>query len=276
MSPKHAPRPKRPRRALPTLIDALEPRQLLTAATLPGTSLADTFVVSRGEDESQVFVDVTTSGSTTRHTYDRAATTSLTINAAGSDDRLVLDLVRRNPFLDNLITFNGDAGSDRIDVSGSADFRRRLTFAYSDYIGSAGTLTSGDRDAAFTGVENFKVSTVSLLTIVTPGGADTLTLTSPEAGHNRLSGTTIDSSGALITLRPVTFTDAETVTIDASTLETATSQHDSLTVATAGMVAANLGLLRLLPGGGTNTLTLEGGTTPFEAVAPALFYPPCP
>lgn len=69
------------------LIDALEPRQLL--ATLPGTSLADTFVVSRSEDESQIFVDQTTSGVTTRHTYDRATTSSLAINADAGDDRLV-------------------------------------------------------------------------------------------------------------------------------------------------------------------------------------------
>jgi hypothetical protein len=43
------------------LIEPLESRQLLTAEILSGTASADTFIVSRNEEETQIFVDVTTS-----------------------------------------------------------------------------------------------------------------------------------------------------------------------------------------------------------------------
>src|SRR6185369_3983020 len=109
----------------------------------------------------------------------------------------------------------------------------------------------------------------------TPGGADVITIDSPAAGQNRISGT---SGGT--PFESITFRNVASVTIDAGTNDTGASQDDTITFV-GNLVALGLTNLTLSTGDGNDQvsfaqlgttgsvqITVGGGTGTDELVGP--------
>ncbi len=178
-----------------------------------------------------------------------------------TDDTLVVDLSRGD--LPLPVTFHGGAGGyDTLVILGMV----AGTYTPGQVFGD-GTIQAGVSSISFTGLEPILIdgATVtgtgptgldtsarpSTLTFTTPGGVDVITIDSPAAGQNRISGT----SGG-VAFESITFTNIQTVVIDTGTHDVAGSDADSITIVS-GLVATGLANLTITTGTGDDVLRVQ-------------------
>ncbi|MFO1521475.1 MAG: LEPR-XLL domain-containing protein [Kiritimatiellia bacterium] len=186
----------------------------------------------------------------------------LTINGLdATDDTLLADLGRGDLPLG--VTFNGGAGGyDTLVVRGVDGGSYTPGAVFGD-----GVVTAGASVISFTGLEPVVIdgssvtgtapggSDVSALpatfTFTTPGGADNLTIDSPAAGRNRISGT----SGG-VAFESITFTNIATLVIDTGAND-ASGDEDDIVLVSGNVVAAGLTQINLMLGSGDDRVDLS-------------------
>jgi hypothetical protein len=102
------------------------------------------------------------------------------------------------------------------------------------------------------------------MTLVTPNGADVLTIDSPVAGQNRISGT----SGG-VGFESLTISSIPSLVLDLAKNDGITGD-DSLTINASGLVATGLTQLSLNAGAGNNTFNIQGGSAKLDPSLGAL------
>ena len=186
----------------------------------------------------------------------------LTINGLdATDDTLLADLARGD--LPLAITFNGgDGGYDTLVVLGVSGGSYTPGAVFGD-----GVVTAGASVISFTGLEPVVIdgssvtgtapggSDVSALpatfTFTTPGGADNLTIDSPAAGQNRISGT----SGG-VAFESITFTNIATMIIDTGAND-ASGDEDDIVLVSGNLEATWLTQIHLILGSGDDQVDLS-------------------
>ena len=192
--------------------------------------------------------------------------TQLDITGQGND-LLTLDFT--TPFA-LPITFAGAAGDSLGIVGGN------LT---AQYIPTAGITGAGNiqvgtgpgSSIAFTGVSALNVSALTSFAFITSGGSDNITIDSPAAAVNRISGTT---NG--IAFVPVTFSGVGSVSVNTAGANDSGAFDDTITIPSSGLVAAGLQNFSVITGSGNDmlldyadsyTLPVAGGTFTFDGGA---------
>jgi hypothetical protein len=183
-----------------------------------------------------------------------ADTASVVITGAnGEDDQLTIDYAVGGFFsISDGITFtnvDGVAGTDRLSIVGDGVVSG--SYLPSATVPGSGTVTVGGTAVTLAGVEQVAVSGLTGFTLTTPGSADVLTVDSPAAGQNRVSGT---SDGASFV--PLTFSAVTSFTLDAAANDAAGSGSDSVLVSSGGS-AAGLMTFSLNTGAGEDAVTVD-------------------
>jgi Ca2+-binding RTX toxin-like protein len=181
-----------------------------------------------------------------------SAVNQIVVHGSTDSDRLIVDHSGGPIDPSGGITFEGEtgAGVDELVVIGDGG---NGTYRPETNLGS-GTFAVANSTITFRGLEPVQASGFATLTLTTPGSADVLTIDSPAAGRNRISGT---SDGAA--LEAVTFFDVAILTLDLATNDAAAAD-DVVTLAAPGLVAAGLSSLAVQLGPG-NDLFASSATT---------------
>jgi len=132
-------------------------------------------------------------------------------------------------------TINGGAGIDNLTIQQGAVATATYNPSNSAAAGLAGNITLPALAIAFSGFDATSTMTlqdVTMLTVQTLGGADNLTIDSPSAGRNRVTGTT-----AGVIVAPLQFFNLTSLIVDAGNGDAATD-NDSVTLGS--LVAASL------------------------------------
>jgi hypothetical protein len=180
---------------------------------------------------------------------------TLTIfGGAGSDTAIV-----RGPFSSKVIfnggpNFTGNGDSMQIIGSGSEN----AVYNPSTINSGDGTVNVGGQTIVFNGLEPLIASNLASMTLVTPNGPDSLTIDSPAAGQNRISGT----SGG-VGFESLTVFSIPSLILDLSRND-GPSGDDSITINSSGLVATGLTQLSLNAGSGNNTFNIQGGTAKLD------------
>jgi Ca2+-binding RTX toxin-like protein len=151
---------------------------------------------------------------------------SLTINGSIDDDTLTINYANGNPIPTGGLTFNGNGETNGDDLIINGDSSNTGVYTPSSTTNGDGNVTIDGSSINFTGLEPVTVSDMASFTFVTPNGADVLTVDSPVAGQNRVSGT----SGG-IGFEALTFGNIGSFAIDAATNGGA-GDNDSVTFST--------------------------------------------
>lgn len=187
-----------------------------------------------------------------------------------TDDTLIVDLSQGD--LPLSLTFHGGAGGyDTLVITGVTVGSYTPGQVFGD-----GTIQAGATFISFTGLEPVFIDGASVsgagpmgldtttlpstLTFITPLSADAITIDSPAAGQNRISGT----SGG-VPFESITFTNIQTVLIDTGTNDEADADGDTITIA-GDLVATGLKNLAITTGSGDDTLVVQ--TAHFTLPAP--------
>ena len=185
-------------------------------------------------------------------------TTAIQVNGSSDNDILTLDYANGVALPTGGLTFVGSTGTNSMSVSGSGITTG--SYAPSSTTDGTGTLTLDGRNAAFSGLSPLTVSGVTNFTFTTPNSADTLSIDSPAAGQNRISGT----SGG-VGFEALTFFDITNLTIDAATNDgVGGGSGDDAVSIDASLVATGLSSLTI------NTGTAGSG---FSGVSAAVNLP---
>jgi hypothetical protein len=115
----------------------------------------------------------------------------------------------------------------------------------------------GARSIAFTGLEPVTISDFAELNMVMPNSRDLLHIDSPDAGQNRVRGT----SGG-VEFEALTFFDITNFILNTGAADGA-FPSDVITIHPPGLVAAGLERFRLIGGVGDDTLNLDSGFLAF-------------
>jgi len=180
---------------------------------------------------------------------------TLTIfGGAGSDTAIV-----RGPFASKIIfnggpNFTGNGDSMQIIGTGSES----AVYTPSTLNSGDGTVSVGGQTIVFGGLEPLIASNLASMTLVTPNGADVLTIDSPAAGKNRISGT----SGG-VGFESLTISSIPSLVLDLAKNDGITGD-DSLTINASGLVATGLTQLSLNAGAGNNTFSIQGGSAKLD------------
>ena len=177
---------------------------------------------------------------------------NLTIfGGAGSDTAII-----RGPF-NSKITFNGGpnftGNGDSMQIVGTGT--ENAVYSPSTLNSGDGTVNVGSQLIIFNGLEPLIASNLASMTFVTPNGSDLLTIDSPAAGQNRISGT----SGG-VGFESLTISSIPSLVLDLSRNDGAGGSDDTLTINTSGLVATGLTQLSLNAGIGNNTFNIQGGS----------------
>jgi hypothetical protein len=199
----------------------------------------------------------------------------ITINGLGGDDDLIVDYVNGDPVPEGGLHFEGGIGADEVVLTGTGS--EHGTYLPDSLVTGEGTLTVDGHVITFSGLEPVLVSAFFEFTLVTPNSNDALTVDSPLAGSNRISGT----SGS-VAIEAITFFDIDHFKIDtaandgplANTNDAVTFSSDlvatgllSLTIETgegddlingSSVTAAASAGLTILAGAGNDTVTGGG------------------
>ncbi|MCI0681011.1 MAG: FG-GAP-like repeat-containing protein [Gemmataceae bacterium] len=189
-------------------------------------------------------------------------------NGMDGDDTLTVDLSDGDPIPTDGVTFNGDSQTatpgDRLDVIGDGSD----VGAYNPSAATPGDGTvqiAGKGTIVFTGLEPMTVSNMASFTLTTPNSDDVLTIDSPAAGQNRISGT----SGG-VGFEALTFFDVAAFILDTGTND-GVLPNDQITLDATGLVASGLVDFTVSTGAGADSLTVQstsyatpGSTTGFS------------
>jgi len=180
---------------------------------------------------------------------------TLTIfGGAGSDTAIV-----RGPFTSKVI-FNGGpnftGAGDSMQIIGTGG--ESATYTPSAVNSGDGAVLVGGQTILFGGLEPLVTSNLASMTLVTPNGADSLTIDSPAAGQNRISGT----SGG-VGFESLTVSSIPTLILDLAKNDGITPD-DTLTINSSGLVASGLTQFSLNAGAGNNTFNIQGGSAKLD------------
>jgi Ca2+-binding RTX toxin-like protein len=231
----------------------------LNAAGDADDGTADDFVVEVvGGTTLQVS---TNAGATVLLSLDQVDVASLVVNGSSDDDTLTVDLTNGDSIPAGGITFNGNGQmtGDGLIVIGAG--MESGTYTPDSTTSGSGVVGIDGAAITFTGVEPVTVSDMADFTYVAPNGTDLISVDSPAADQNRLSGTT-----GGVAFDTLTFFDIVGFTVDASA--GTASDSDNVTFAS-DLVASGLKSFTVTTGDGADTvdaanvtslgLTLNGG-----------------
>jgi uncharacterized delta-60 repeat protein len=198
------------------------------------------------------------------------ATSLVVVRGVDADnDELTLDYSAGAFSLSRGVQFDGGSGgSDRLVVVGDG----LLTGGYtpSSATPGSGLVTVGETPVNFSGLEPVVVSGMTHFTFVTPSSQDVLTIDSPLAGQNRISGT----SGGF-PFESLAFFDVVRFTLDSATNDAAVPD-DAIAISSVGLVATGLTNFTIVSGAGSDSvhvssmsyrLPAAGGAFAFDAGA---------
>ena len=197
-----------------------------------------------------------TDGSTYTYTID--LTKPLLIDAGSRNDRVVLDAD-----LGNTITLRAMHGTDELLImgknaaTGSYVPGTNTTDGIDDNDDYRGSLVIGSTTINFHEFETTSrvlVQDIGAFTFRTPLVTDLLTLDSPVAGRNRVTGT---SNG--VDLVPMTFFNVTTLVVDTATFDGGAG-NDRLTLTSSGFVATGLANVTYNAGTGNDLLVLNASS----------------
>jgi hypothetical protein len=237
-------------------IDALD-AAVSGAISLPITGAAgnDTYYLKRNGSLLEIYNNATGTGTPIlrdQFVYYE----SLHFNTGDGNDRVIIDRAGGNPLPAGGVFVDGAAASasDVVQIIGGG---AAATYKPSGAVAGRGVVTLAGSTAAITllGTEELEFSNLSGLTLVTPNAADTLTVSAPTAGTNRISG----SSGAM-TFRPATLSGAIPLTIDVAANDAAGGSVDSITIS-----AAAGSSVRFISGAGHDSMTVSSGAISFDS-----------
>ena len=225
-------------------IEDLDPLNAITfnidALTQANDGTGDNFNV--GLIAGRINVDV---NGTTVLNEDAADIAGLNINGSNDDDTLTVDLSAGSPIPAGSINFAGSsqttADSLRVTSAGAS----KATYTPSGTTSGSGKIVIDGGTINMTGTEPVSFNGLNSLTVVTPNGADNLTVDSPSANVDRVAGT----SGG-IAFSSVSFSAVANVTIDAAT--NGGTAADSVTFS--GNLSAAASSLTVNTGNGTDTI----------------------
>ncbi len=180
------------------------------------------------------------------------------------------------------VTIRGNIGANRVEIQGNGATNGFYegnsapvpTLVTQDPTGAAvatdlgGFISVGSTTVTFqddTTASQVYVHDVTNFTYETPNSADTLTLDSPQAGRQRISGT---SSG--VGLVPLVFSNVANLGIDTGTNDFGGSGDDSVTLA-GNALATGLQSISLNTGAGNDTVTVDD-TNVFYNLAGGIRY----
>ncbi|HBW82795.1 MAG TPA: hypothetical protein DEF79_02020, partial [Gammaproteobacteria bacterium] len=196
--------------------------------------------------------------------------TNLIINGRPStDDTLIVDLSAGDIPI-NVIYHGGDEGFDTLVVNGAQNGRYTPGEVFGD-----GVIQSGLSLISFTGLEPVIVDgtgdsdgTFTFETPVTAGGGnDVITIDSPAAGQNRISGT----SGG-VAFESITFSNFLHFVVDTGANDSAGSDHDEIQFASP-LSAAGLETLTVQSGAGDDIFFIAQASVSLSgADAPILIF----
>jgi hypothetical protein len=219
-----------------------------------GTSGDDTYYLrlNAAGTHLELFLNATGTG-TPSYTSVLSTLSTVSFDGMTGNDRLIVDLVNGLPIPSGGVSFAGGAhtAGDRLTVLGTAG--HSAVYAPSGITNGSGTFTIAGRTVSTLGIEPIDVSGFASLSVVTPNANDVLSVTSAQAGQNTISGT----SGGLA-FSPLAFSSIATVIVAANAND-AGGGNDSLTISSAGLIAAGINRLQYESGTGANSLTIEGG-----------------
>jgi fibronectin type 3 domain-containing protein len=236
-------------------MEPLEPIQLLANIVVNGDAGDNIFGLRLHPDTQNYpdIVQVLVSGVPT-HELPRQQIDSLTINAGGGNDWLIVDFTYGNPLRDGALAYNAGGNSgDMLLLLGQSSLTAHIQPSATANRGGSAVL--GGREMSFTGVEDIYAGTFQAVSLITPNAEDALAIDSPSAGVNRISGTSGSAN-----LSRLNFANVGKVVLDLG-VNDAEAGDDTLSISADGMVATGLNLLKLMAGAGENALSLAGGTT---------------
>lgn len=225
-------------------------------------------------------INVDVNGSTVLN-EDTADIASLTINGSNDDDTLNVNLSGGSPIPTGGINFNASSQTTNDSLVVTSAGASKASFAPSGTTSGTGTVSVDGGTISVTGTEPVSFVGLAELTIVTPSDADVLTVDSPAANTDRVSGT----SGG-VSFSPVSFSSVASTIIDAATngasgADNVTFSGDlsasasSLTINTGNgpdvvnaaavltrgvTINTNLGADDIVGGGGNDSINGGGGT----------------
>jgi hypothetical protein len=194
--------------------------------------------------------------------YAISTTNGILIEAGSSDDRIIID-----GSLGVNVTVRGMAGNDTLVVQGNGAANGSYLPASAVEAGHpfgngldeldslAGTVTVGATTIDFAEFEPLVISGVGSFTFITPNAADVLTVDSPAAGQNRISG----SSGG-VPFEAITFFDVTNFTVDMATND-GSGANDLFTIAPPGLVASGLAMFTVNGGPGNDVFRVRSSAT---------------
>jgi Metallo-peptidase family M12/RTX calcium-binding nonapeptide repeat (4 copies) len=251
--------------------------------TITRNSATQATVTVQAFDNSDFTDPITVPGpgpATTTYSYTIDPTRPILVEAGAGNDRIVLDAT-----LGSSITVHGMSGDDQLVVLGNGVGSATYCPGGSAPVGLdgaasfGGSITAGSTSITFSEFEttgSVTIQDVTGVTVVTPFGVDDLTLSSPAAGQNQLSG----SSGT-VGLVPLTTVNVGRLTVDGASNDTLPgpvgdtisvrglgapvtintgASGDTLTVDLAGGTPLPAGSLTFNGGGGSNRLVVRGSS----------------
>ncbi len=211
-----------------------------------GNGMADTFRLVRNGANLEVYL-----GNNLSQTLTFASITNLTVQGSSDNDTLTLDFSGGDVMPSGGIVYTGGTGNNSLIASGAGNVATG-SYTPSSTTNGSGTLTLGGKSLAFSGLTPLIVSGITDFTFTTPNGDDSLTIDSPGAGQNRISGT----SGG-VGFGALTFSTIPNFTLNASANDDGTPS-DSVTLNASGLVATGLVSFSLMSGAGGSGITLNG------------------
>ncbi|MCY2953883.1 MAG: hypothetical protein NTU53_18220 [Planctomycetota bacterium] len=240
-------------------VEALEPRQLLTAIVVDGTSGNDTYLLRTHPDVVnhpriiQLFDNATAQGEPL-HELPLQQVESIQINGNAGDDKLIVDVSLAAPFPNGLLTFDaggqGTAG-DTVEIRGYAGGKG----SYRPSTGGNATFIAWRKTMNLVGIEAITAKDFRATEVLTPASGDVITLDTPATGQGKVSAS---SGGA--TFVPLTFSNTASLIVDAAYNDGASGGNDAFTISNNGVGPAGQWVC-LRAGIGNNTLNVNGGTT---------------
>lgn len=236
-------------RTLPGL-ENLEPRVLLSnTLSISGTEGDDTITILLDGANTLVTVNANI---ITASDFDL-----LNINGLGGNDLLTVNFSGGSPIPTNGITYNGGGESglpgDRLAIIGTG--AESAQYALDGANPGSGRVVVDGGVITFTGLEPVTVSAMAEFTFVTPNSNDALTIDSPAAGQNRISGT---SGGAAF--EALTFFGIADFKIDTAVNDNPLGNPNDTVTFSADLVASGLTSFTIETGAGNDTIDASAVT----------------
>ena len=180
-----------------------------------------------------------------RYSGPLSAVSELNVLGWGGNDTLTVDFTNGDPLAGMTFNYDGGAGGDdALIVIGNGGIGSYLPAS----IVGDGVVTIGESVINFTGLEPVLVDGFAEFTFVTPNSNDVLTIDSPLAGQNRITGT---SGGAAF--EALTFTNVVNFKIDTAANDNPLANPNDLVTFTSDLVAAGLTSFTVDLGAGNDT-----------------------